>query len=54
MTPRTLSEFKRTVLDLSGETEIHPAFIMEDDELPALIKAGIPFDELLELVAERF
>jgi hypothetical protein len=54
MTERTLSEFRVTLLALAGESEIHPTFIMEDDELPELIKSGLPFDELLDLVAERF
>jgi hypothetical protein len=54
MTPRNLAQFKTVVLSLAGEADIHPAFIMEDDELPELIKSGLPFDELLDLVSERF
>jgi hypothetical protein len=53
-TGRTYAEFMFTLNCLAGESEIHPSFLMENDELPQMIKNGVDYDTLLEFINENF
>lgn len=53
-TEGTYWQFMFTLNCLAGELEIHPTLLMEDDALPLMIKAGIPYDELISYLSDRF
>lgn len=53
-TSRTYAEFMFTLNCLAGESLIHPSFLMENEELPLMIKNGVDYDTLLEFVSENY
>jgi hypothetical protein len=53
-TGRTYAEFMFTLNCLAGESLIHPSFLMENDELPLMIKNGVDYETLLDFVNENF
>nr|DAW17392.1 MAG TPA: hypothetical protein [Caudoviricetes sp.] len=51
---RNYNEFIQTIRRLSGETDIHPTYLMEEPELLELIKNGESYEDLLDYVNGSF